>query len=265
MATVTVVLPGDTISSDVLPIPSNPNLALKLGPGLRHVPPSTIRSTIAGTLCVDQKKNAIWVENNSGRVINYLLALRREILILTCSPTQYIPQSNDLIIATVHHSSTDVYHCSITPHTVYALLPQLAFEGATKKTRPQLNHGNLIYARILHASKHTEPEIVCYNPSTGKSEGMGELKGGMVFDVSLGMARRLLMTKQREDGRVAVLEELGEKVAFEIAVGRNGKVWVKAGGVKETLMVGKALMETDGQGLSVEEQVKMVRKMLRQI
>lgn len=68
MATATVVLPGEMISPDVLPIPSNPNLPLKLGPGVRHVPPSTIRSTVAGSLCIDQKKNAIWVENNSGRV-----------------------------------------------------------------------------------------------------------------------------------------------------------------------------------------------------
>jgi len=94
---------------------------------------------------------------------------------------------------------------------------------------------------------------------------MGELKGGMVFDVSMGMARRLLMTKQREEGKIAVLEELGEKVAFEIAVGRNGKVWVKAGGVKETLIVGRALLDTDSQALGVEEQVKMVTKILRQV
>ena len=44
-------------------------LPLKLGPGLRHVPPSTITSTLAGPLCIDRKKNAIWVENNTGRVI----------------------------------------------------------------------------------------------------------------------------------------------------------------------------------------------------
>ncbi|KAL2037886.1 hypothetical protein N7G274_009361 [Stereocaulon virgatum] len=242
MASQKIVLPGETIGSDVLPIPSNPNLPLKLGPGLRHAPPSTITATIAGPLCIDQKKNAIWVESNSGR---------------------YIPQPNDLIIATVHHSSTDFYSCSITPYTTYAQLPQLAFEGATKKTRPQLNSGSLIYARVLTASKHTDPEIVCYNPSTGKSEGMGELKGGMVFDVSMGMARRLLMAKQREDGGVAVLEEIAEKVAFEIAVGRNGKVWVKSGGVKETLLVGRALQEADVLGLTVEEQVKLVRKMIR--
>ncbi|KAK0510259.1 hypothetical protein JMJ35_007653 [Cladonia borealis] len=244
MATKTLVFPGDIISPEVLPIPTNPSLPLKLGPGLRHVPPSTITSTLAGPLCIDRKKNAIWVENNTGR---------------------YIPQPNDLIIATVHHSSTDIYHCSITPHTAFAQLPQLAFEGATKKTRPQLNSGSLIYARILSASKHTDPEIVCYNPSTGKSEGMGELKGGMLFDISMAMARRLLMHKQKADGGIALLEEIGGKVAFEIAVGRNGKVWVKSGGVNETLLVGRALQETDTQGLGIEEQVKVVRRLMRQV
>ena len=231
MASQILVLPGEIISPDVLPIPSTSKLPLRLGPGLRHVPPSTVMTTVAGRLCIDQKKNAIWVENNSGRV-NFLHSLPEQSFMLTLTLIKYIPQPNDLIIATVHHSSTDYYHCSITPHTTFSQLPQLAFEGATKKTRPQLNSGSLIYARVLSASKHTDPEIVCYNPSTGKSEGMGELKGGMVFDISMGMARRLLMAKQREDGGVAVLEEIAEKVAFEIAVGRNGKVWVKSGGVK---------------------------------
>ncbi len=90
---------------------------------------------------------------------------------------------------------------------------------------------------------------------------MGELKSGMVFDVSLGMARRLLLAKQKEEG----LEEIAEKVAFEIAVGRNGKVWVKSGGIKETLLVGKVLQETDAQGLGVEEQVKLAKKLLKQL
>ena len=121
----------------------------------------------------------------------------------------------------------------------------------------------MIYARVIAASKSIETEIACYNPSTGKSEGMGELKGGMVFDVSLGMARRLLLAKQREEGKIAVLEEIAEKLAFEIAVGRNGKVWAKSDGVQETLLVGKALQETDAKGLSVEEQVKLVRKLMK--
>lgn len=110
-----------------------------------------------------------------------------------------------------------------------------------------------------------DPEIVCYNPSTGKSEGMGELKGGMVFELGLGMCRRLLMNRQREDGGIAVLESIAEKVAFEVAVGRNGLVWVKAGTVKETLLVGKALQETDAEVLGVEEQEKLARRLLKQL
>ncbi|KAI4279827.1 MAG: hypothetical protein L6R38_004944 [Xanthoria sp. 2 TBL-2021] len=244
MTAQTLVMPGQVLSEDVLPVPHKSSIPLKLGPGLRHTPPSTITTTLAGPLCIDRKKNAIWVENNSGR---------------------YIPQTNDVIIATVHHSSTDWYHCSITPHTTFAQLPQLAFEGATKKTRPQLSSGGLIYARVVAASKHLDPEIACYNPSTGKSEGLGELKGGMVFDISLGMARRLLLNKQREEGKLVILEDIAEQVAFEIAVGRNGKVWIKANGVKETLLVGKALQTTDEDVLNVDEQKNLAKKLLRQV
>ena len=110
-----------------------------------------------------------------------------------------------------------------------------------------------------------EPELVCYNPSTGKGDGMGELKGGTVFNVSLGMCRRLLKNRQKEDGGIVVLEEIAAKVAFEVAVGRNGLVWVKAGSVKETLIVRKALQETDVGRLGISEQEKLVKKLLRQI
>ena len=110
-----------------------------------------------------------------------------------------------------------------------------------------------------------DPELVCYNPSTGKSDGMGELKGGTVFEVSLGMCRRLLMNRQKEDGGVVVLEEIAARIPFEVAIGRNGVIWAKAGTIKETLVVRKALQETDNADLGIVEQEKLVKKLLRQI
>ena len=110
-----------------------------------------------------------------------------------------------------------------------------------------------------------DPEITCCNLSTGKSDGMGELKDGMVFEVSLGMARRLLLAKQREEGGLVILEEIAEKIPFEIAVGRNGKVWVNSNGLKEILLVGKALQETDNQELNMDEQKKLVRRLLKSL
>jgi len=61
-----IVLPGDTLPDSLLP--TSASKALKLGPGLRHLPPSTIKATVAGTVTTDNKKNAVWIEYNGGRV-----------------------------------------------------------------------------------------------------------------------------------------------------------------------------------------------------
>lgn len=66
------VFPGDPI--DPAFIPSHKTKALRLGPGLRHVPPATIAPTVAGQLMADHKKNSIWVEYSSGKV-NVMLYL----------------------------------------------------------------------------------------------------------------------------------------------------------------------------------------------
>ena len=111
-----------------------------------------------------------------------------------------------------------------------------------------------------------DPELECVSASTGKSEGLGPLNGGMLFNISLGMARRLMMAKPAEQGSCIVLDELGAQgVAFEIAVGRNGKVWVNSKSVKATLAIGKAIQETDRKRLGLEEQKKFVRKLVREL
>lgn len=109
-----------------------------------------------------------------------------------------------------------------------------------------------------------DPELECVSASTGKAEGLGPLFGGMIFEVSLGMARRLMLGKPGEMGNMVVLEELGTLgVAFEVAVGRNGRVWVDSKSVGCTLAVGNAIVETDVRGLGVEEQKKLARKVVK--
>jgi exosome complex component RRP40 len=170
------------------------------------------------------------------------------------------------VIATIHHSSVDLYHASLSDYTSYATLPQLSFEAATKKTRPQLTQGSLVYARVTLANKHMDPELECVSSSTGKSDGLGPLTGGMLFDVSLGIARRLMMARPAEQGGVVLLDEFGgQGVAFEIAVGRNGKFWVDSKSVKATIAIGRAVQETDSRQLGVEEQKKLVRRLVREL
>lgn len=61
-----VVLPGETIDPSL--IPSNSKHPLRLGPGLRHIPPSDIVPTVAGALITNPNKNSMWIEYNSNRV-----------------------------------------------------------------------------------------------------------------------------------------------------------------------------------------------------
>ncbi|KAF2839129.1 hypothetical protein M501DRAFT_1024154 [Patellaria atrata CBS 101060] len=232
-----ILLPGDTIPPSALPHAKNPSKPLTLGPGLRHTPPLTITAHLAGPLHTDSKKNAIWVENNGGR---------------------YIPHPSDLIIATILSSHPESYTCSLSPYTPPTLLPHLSFESATKKTRPILLPGSLVYARIASTPSSThltssssssspETELECIHPSTGKADGLGPLKGGMVWDISLGFARELLKKGDGVAGIEGVKRFIGEGRGFECAVGRNGRVWVDAGSVGDTVRVGREIVEADGR------------------
>ena len=278
-----IVLPGDTIDPSL--IPTHKKLPLRLGPGLRHIPPSEIVPTVAGQLVTDRKKNSIWVEYNGGHVRNShiyilyscLLTLLWEGTVLRSSSnthapradTQYIPSQGDLVIGQIHHSGPDVHYVSVSPHAPNATLPQLAFESATKKTKPVLAPGQLVYARVALANRHMDPELECVSPSTGRADGLGPLIGGCVFAVSLGFARRLLMPPSSAGGAaggggVEVLEMLGaEGLAFETAVGRNGKVWVGSEDVKTIIVVGRVLKETDEGNLTVDAQRKLVKRLLK--
>jgi exosome complex component RRP40 len=232
-----LLLPGDPIPSSAIP---QSKKALKLGPGLQHTPPSTLLATIPGTIASDPKKNALWLEYSGGR---------------------YTPSTGDLVIGTILRSAGEYFTVSLAAYTPPVVLPHLAFEGATKKTRPQLSSGDLVYARVLDANRQTEAEIQCFNENTGKAEGMGPLKGGMVFDVSLAFSRRLMMPVKK--GGVVLLQALSEKVAFEVAVGRNGRVWVQAESVPVVVAVGRALRECDEGSLDEEGQRGVVKRLLK--
>ncbi|KAK5235865.1 exosome non-catalytic core subunit rrp40 [Exophiala xenobiotica] len=251
MATTQILLPGDAISATQIPTSQK----RKIGRGLRQDGDATttgrdgsnnFTATIGGLLEVDYRKKTASISTPDAR---------------------YIPKAGDLVIAQFRTSSTDYFHMYINAHSPQAILPQLAFEGATKKTRPQLKANDLVYAKVVSAQKNMEIELSCVNPSTGKAEpdGLGPLTGGgMVFDVSPGLAERLL----KKQGVVA-LDELGTKLpgGFEIAVGKNGKVWVECpeAGVKGVCAVGRCLREMDEKELREKEQRKLVNRIMGEL
>jgi exosome complex component RRP40 len=241
MAT-TLLLPGDAINLNEL-LTSQKR---RVGHGLKQDSTSEqYLATVAGLLRADYKKKTAQIDTPNAH---------------------YMPQAGDLVIAQVYRSGMDYFQLHINSHSQPAVLHQLAFEGATKKTRPQLKTNDLVYAKVISVQKNMEVELSCVNPSTGKAEpdGLGPLTGGMVFEVSIGLAERMLKKQY-----VVVLSELGDRLqgGFEAAVGKNGKVWVDCpdGGVKAVIAVGRCLKETDEHNLTEREQKKLVNKIVSEM
>ena len=70
-----------------------------------------------------------------------------------------------------------------------AALNALSFEGATKRSKPNLKVGTLVYARVSLANRDMEPELECVDAATQRADGFGELKGGIVIACSLQTCR----------------------------------------------------------------------------
>ncbi|ETW81693.1 hypothetical protein HETIRDRAFT_51402 [Heterobasidion irregulare TC 32-1] len=208
-----LVLPGESVPVQ--------HVNLKLGPGLQQtITPegsNVVVSTRAGRL--EHSKNGArwWVESNARR---------------------YTPALQESVVGIVAGKQGEGWRVDIgSAHN--ASLDGLAFEGASRRNRPNLKVGSLIYARVSLAHKDMEPELECFDAQTRKAEGFGELKGGLLVRCSLKMARNLL------DPSYFLLSLLGSHFPLDVAVGVNGRVWIKANEVRDTIAVTRCIEAAD--------------------
>ncbi|XP_007890128.2 exosome complex component RRP40 [Callorhinchus milii] len=147
---------------------------------------------------------------------------------------RYVPAKGEYVIGIVTTKSVDVFKVDVGG-SEQASLSYLAFEGATKRNRPNVQVGDLIFAQFVVANKDMEPELVCID-SCGRSNGMGVIgPDGLLFKVLLGNARKLLSPN------CDVIKDLGKLYPFEIVIGMNGRIWVKAKTIQHTLLVANVL------------------------
>lgn len=163
-----LVLPGSAIP---LPEPGPSGPSVTLGPGISSF---TSRSTSEQEFAasrvglVSQQKNSIYISGSSKR---------------------YVPAPRDIVLGSIVARHAEGYRVDLGAGHMAGLDGQ-AFEGATKRSKPNLKVGTLVYARVSLASRDMEPEIECVDPSTGKADGFGELKGGLMVECSLELCRK---------------------------------------------------------------------------
>lgn len=211
-----VVLPGDEIQIAQSTGPTMKKIKIILGPGLRFYNDIVVACK-AGTL-KQKSGNTYYVDTFQKR---------------------YIPSKGETVIGLVTQKSGDIFRVDIGAGET-AALSYLAFEGATKKNRPDVNVGDLVFAKLLVAYKDFESELICVD-SLGKKMKLGVLSGGFVFNCSISLARRL------RSPECPLLDSIKRyiQVPLEIVVGMNGKIWINARNVKEIIAVGNAILAAE--------------------
>lgn len=152
---------------------------------------------------------------------------------------RYIPHQGENVVGIVTQKAGDIFRVDIGSSDT-ASLSYAAFEGASKRNRPDVQVGDLVYAKLLVASKDMESELVCVD-SFGKKGKLGVLSPmGMYFTCSLSLARKILVKD------CPLLRLLSEELRYEIAVGMNGRIWIKSkASVEDTIAVANAILAAE--------------------
>ncbi|XP_033822999.1 exosome complex component RRP40 [Periophthalmus magnuspinnatus] len=185
------------------------------GPGLRRSGDRVL--VCVGGLLRHKAPNVFWVQSHSKR---------------------YVPAKGECVIGIVTAKSGDVFKVDVGASEL-ASLSYLSFEGATKRNRPNVQVGDLVYAQFLVANKDMEPELVCID-GAGRANGLGVFgSGGLMVKVSLGLVRRLLAPGSE------LMADLSGLFPSEMVLGLNGRVWVKSSSVQQTLILSNLLQSCE--------------------
>lgn len=115
----------------------------------------------------------------------------------------------------------------------------LSFEGATKKNKPELEVGDVVYCRIENCGRGMSPQLTCMSKK-GTADGFGQLNGGLLSKCSVNLSKSLL------DPDNFLLNEIGRMIPYEIATGYNGRFWINASTAEQVIMVTTAILMSEG-------------------
>eukprot|EP00386_Alphamonas_edax_P011529 GDKI01036467.1.p1 GENE.GDKI01036467.1~~GDKI01036467.1.p1 ORF type:complete len:235 (+),score=38.12 GDKI01036467.1:34-705(+) len=154
---------------------------------------------------------------------------------------KYTPKAGDLVIGIVTQKTVDFFKLDINGPTE-AILQGTSFERATKRNKPNLNIGSVVYCMVIGDMRDFECEVSCISVDdkkgwTTNETYLGELKGpySTLLETPLAHASCL----QSEES--FVLSKLGESLPYEVVVGANGRVFVNSSCAQHTIVIANCI------------------------
>jgi exosome complex component RRP40 len=170
----------------------------------------------------------------------------------------YSPKVDDFVIGTITYKSSEFYKVDIGSYT-HAILNSKDFEGATKKIKPNLNIGDVIFARVDKLNKYDSPALSCISETENKNWASGEsyfgvLKDGMVYNFPK------VHTWDYISNNYA-LERLRDYISYEICIGYNGKVYINSDLLENMSKIYEVLLKSTK--LTEDEAEKLLNNMFK--
>jgi exosome complex component RRP40 len=122
------------------------------------------------------------------------------------------------------------YHLDINS-SLEGMLGELEFNGATKRNKPNLQIGSCVFCQVSETPKFLNPRLTCITTekkewTTGETKLCELKKGNLVY---LPSSRFPYLEK--------ILPLISKHVSFEVALGKNGVVWVSTSRVKNLIII----------------------------
>ena len=164
------------------------------------------------------------------------------------SDKRFTAHAGDVVIGLVTFKTADFYRVDIRGCSS-AMLGTTAFNGATKRHKPDIRVGQYVAAWIQRVDVDLGVELSCEDPATQRDWSSGDCNFGvlpteisdhtLVFDISVSYAANLQI-KQDTHPVLRSLARLVDKA--EIVLGKNGRVFVRTASREQTLAVVKTVL-----------------------
>lgn len=221
-----------------------------------------VRATVAGPLREQVVQSSSLHSSAANGAAKHLSAVPR-VEVVSRTARRYFPKKGDAVIGVITRAQGSTGYTVNVNGTHAALLDACAFDGATKANRPKLVPGDVVHCRVIVADRDVDIEVSCESPDgqgkdwvTGQSH-YGQLKGGCVLSLPMFFLQSLRAPPSADRN---ILARLGERLDFEVAIGCNGRMWVK------TLPTGLAQDATPDMKAALQtKQLIAVHRILREV
>lgn len=157
----------------------------------------------------------------------------------------YEPHKSDIVIGIVKMRMNEEWLVDISSSHL-ASLPQLSFEGASKKNYPKFEKDSLVAAVVEDVPKPDEVLLTCMSK---KYNLIGKLNDGT-----------LLRCRNADIQRIIEYKFL-DKISGEKLIGKNGRIFIKGKDEIESLRIVNCILEA----LKSNNPEEMFNEMLNQI